>query len=104
MKKLLAVVAIALSVTGCATHKNWEANGGSKSDGVITISYLYGEYESPESSAVQGDKVAIHRCKLWGFDSAESFSMGSERCNSRWGSQGACKEYLVSKTYQCTSN
>jgi hypothetical protein len=99
MKKILTITAIALCITGCATQKNWSATGGSRSDGVVRLSYEYGMFEVPKLSDQQGINLAKSRCSAWGYTDAEAFGGVTQVCNKPTGS--GCNSFLVTAEYQC---
>lgn len=100
MYKLLIVVIVALAVSGCAVKKQYGASGGSKSDGTVKMSYIYGAFEVPEVNETQALQKAIKRCQVWGYKSAEAFEFTNKQCQSRDG-YGGCNSWLVTKEFQC---
>lgn len=101
MKKItLLLVGALLAVGACQTAKTWQATGGSRSDGVVRLSYEYGMLEVPVLDDAAGDKLAADRCRTWGYTGAEPFGGQTQQCNSY--SSGSCDSYLVTKEYQCT--
>lgn len=98
-RRLVFFVIAALSITGCATQKEWVATGGSRSDSVVKLSYEYGGLESPQVSAKQGLDLAKSRCSAWGYKDAEAFG-GATRACTGFNSYG-CVSWLVTAEYQC---
>lgn len=98
--KLALAGALGAALVGCATQKAWQATGGSRADGTVRLSYQYGLFEMPELDHAAGDKLAIDRCRTWGYTGAEAFGGVTEQCNN-FGS-GQCNSWLVTKEYQCT--
>ncbi|MEB2871790.1 YecR-like family lipoprotein [Pseudomonas rhizosphaerae] len=45
-RRIAAFVFLA-NLAGCATHKDFQATGGSRADGVIDIAYEYSSFETP---------------------------------------------------------
>jgi hypothetical protein len=101
MKAIIFTLALAMAVSGCATSKTWQATGGSRSDGVVRLSYEVGELERPMLDEQQAVDVATLRCKTWGYTGAEAFGGVIRRCNMG-GGFGGCSRWLVTKEYQCT--
>jgi len=100
MKTIIATLTLAaLFLTGCATPKNWEATGGSKSDGVVQVSYELGQFESGQSDSAQGLQVATARCKTWGYKKAEL--TGSEKNICRTMGQFNCLQTTITQDYLC---
>lgn len=100
MKQLTLVMGFIL-LSGCAVTKDWTATGGSRSDGVVRLSYDYGVFEQPQVNEVQGVDMATQRCKTWGYEGAEAFGGVTRNCNVPDGF-GGCNRWLVTKEYQCT--
>lgn len=87
-------------VASCTTIKIPQATGGSKSDGIIELSYQYGGFEKPD---VQWDKAlmtARQRCSAWGYGNAEAFGGTTSQCQAT--NQYGCTQFLVTAKYQCT--
>lgn len=100
MKNIFLILFI-LMFSACATQKHWTATGGSRSDGIIKLSYEYGLFEKPDISLSQGVSVAQQRCASWGYSNAEAFGGTIKKCNY-YGSSG-CMQWLVTAEYQCTN-
>lgn len=100
MKKLVIVLALGFSLSGCAVNKDWSATGGSRSDGVVRLSYEMKEFEQPQLSEQQAVNLATQRCKTWGYTGAEAFGGVTRKCN-QGGGFGGCSQWLVTKEYQC---
>lgn len=99
---LLAIASTAiLLLSGCTTTKEWAATGGSRSDGVVRLSYELGELETAILNEEQAINLATQRCKTWGYDGAEAFGGITRQCNTMGGFSG-CARWLVTKEYQCT--
>lgn len=100
MKKMtLLLLGASLTLTACASAKIWQATGGSRSDGVVRLSYQYGLFERPQLSD-DGTSLAVQRCRVWGYSGAEAFGGVTEACNNS-GPDG-CNSWLVTKEFQCT--
>ncbi len=100
---VIPVILLTALIFGCATTKNWSATGGSRSDGVIRLSYEYGELEAPVLNEQQGTDIAIKRCNAWGYSAAEAFGGTTRVCNQFGGIGGGCARFLVTKEFQCTN-
>ncbi len=103
MKKLMMAAALTAAVAGlaaCATAKVYSATGGSRSDGVVRLSYEVGMFEVPTVDEAQGTQLALQRCRVWGYTGAEAFGGVTNQC-TQMGSSG-CMVTLVTKEYQCT--
>lgn len=100
MYKIILSILIFGTLTGCAVNKEWGTSGGSKSDGIVELSYTYGAFEKPDVDNKEGLKKAIKTCQVWGYDSAESFDFINTSCQSMDFS-GSCHRVLVTKKFQC---
>lgn len=101
MKNLAVAVLMCALLGGCAVTKQWSATGGSKSDGVVRLSYELGEFEKPVLNESQGVQMATQRCKTWGYSGADAFGGTTRQCN-QGGGFGGCSRWLITKEYQCT--
>lgn len=101
MNKLMFVAVGICLITGCTTVKDWSATGGSRSDGVVRLSYEHGEFEKAVLNESQAIAIATKRCATWGYTGAEAFGGVSRQC-SQHGGMGGCATYIVTKEYQCT--
>jgi hypothetical protein len=99
-KHLVFLFVVALGIGGCAITKEWAATGGSRSDGVVKLSYEYGLFQAPQVSAQQGLELAKARCSAWGYSGAEAFGGVTRVCNNR--DSTGCNSWLVTAEYQCT--
>lgn len=98
--KAIFVAIIAVLLGGCAVTKDWSATGGSRSDGVVRLSYEVSEFEQAQLNEQQGINLATQRCKTWGYTGAEAFGGVTRQCNAR-GGFGGCASWVVTKEYQC---
>ena len=97
---MLIIIAVLLGLGGCRSTKILQATGGSRSDGVVELSYEYGAFEIPEVDWGQGLMTACERCKAWGYSNAEAFGGAKSSC-LRYDGYGGCVRYLVTISYQC---
>lgn len=97
----LSILMIALLVAGCSTPTVIvpQATGGSRSDGVVNLSFQYGPFEKPIIDWNVAKKDAQQRCKAWGYENAEPF--GGAQTNCSYFYEGSCMLYLVTVPYQC---
>ena len=101
-KALLAILA-ALTVTGCATKKDFYAMGGSRADGTVDMAYDFRQFESPVVNPAQAQSIAKSKCRVWGYSDAEAFGGMTQNCHQRDGF-GTCVAGQVVHTYQCIGN
>ena len=99
MNKLFTIALTASIISGWSVQKNWIATGGSKADGTIKLSYEHSRFEKPQLSEQQALSQAKRRCNAWGYSQAEAFGGTISQCNS--GSISSCKNWFVTKEYQC---
>lgn len=100
MKPIIAAIPLAvLLLAGCATSKQWDATGGSKSDGIVQLSYEQGQFENGQSNEAQGLTTATGRCQFWGYKGAER--SGAEKSVCRTMGKFNCLETTVTQDYLC---
>ncbi len=99
-KPLLALLLMLTILTGCASVKILQPTGGSRSDGIIEMSYEYGMFEKPQVRWGQGQTTASDRCRAWGYNRAEIFGGATSQCKA-YNSYGNCLRYFVTVKYQC---
>lgn len=99
-KQLLTVIFAIIALGGCAAQKTLTPTGGSRSDGIVKLSYEYGQYEIPQVDKDSGVAVAKQRCAAWGYTGAEAFGGQTKQCNNT--SMGSCVQWMVTVEYQCT--
>lgn len=96
----LLTALILVNIPGCSVQKQLVPTGGSRSDGIVKMSFEYGLFEAPQVNAQQGSSAAKQRCLAWGYKDAEPFG-GSTRSCTNFGRNG-CTRWLVTVEYQCT--
>ena len=101
-KALLALIA-AITITGCATKKDFYAMGGSRADGTVDMAYDFRQFESPVVNPAQAQSIAKSKCRVWGYSDAEAFGGVTQNCHQRDGF-GTCVAGQVVHTYQCIGN
>ena len=100
---IISIAFISILLAGCSATKDWSATGGSKADGVIRLSYEFGQFEVPQVSEEQAILLAAKRCAVWGYTNAEAFGGMTKQCNMPDGF-GGCSSWIVTKEYQCTGS
>ncbi len=75
-------------------------SGGSKSDGIIELSYSYRLMETPNIDWNQTNLNAIKRCNSWGYNDAEIFGAAETRCTNYNYNYG-CTQTVEILKYQC---
>ncbi len=88
-------------LAGCAVTKVPVATSGSRSDGVIEMTYEYGAFESPQVDWERTRQDAADRCARLGYKRAEVFG-GSKRACVSIDPNGGCNRWQVTTDYQCT--
>jgi hypothetical protein len=100
MKYKLALVVTVAILAGCATVTQMEATGGSRSDGIVKLSFEYGMFDKVELDQTTALQTARKRCAVWGYTDADPFGGVVRQCQAR-GSFG-CAHWFVTREYQCT--
>lgn len=100
--KIIGLLFLSTSLFACAmpVKKVPSPTGGSRSDGVIEMSYEDGPFEIPEVDWEQARATAAQRCKTWGYEDAEEFGGVIRTC--QYSNQYGCTQHLITKSYQCT--
>ncbi len=101
MRVTLIAAALAVSMSGCAVQKTLTPTGGSRSDGVVRLSYVLNMFEKPVVNYSQGLEAARQRCMAWGYSDAEAFGGATQQCQ-QFNGYGNCVSALVTLEYQCT--
>jgi YecR-like lipoprotein/PDZ domain len=101
--RILAIFSISCLATlcGCATQKSLAITGGSRSDGLIELSYEATKFEQPNINYQQAAELALKRCEAWNYSDAEALGGYQGQC-SRFGKLDACTRWFVIVRYQCT--
>lgn len=97
---LSLVTSSAIALSACTTVKTLQATGGSRSDGVVHLSYQYATFQVPKVRWEQGDRTAKQRCQAWGYADAERFGGVEQECMGR-NAYGTCMAQRVTVPYQC---
>jgi len=97
MYRLILILA-AIAMVACTTYKSWTPAGDSEEEGVVSLSYEYRRYESPQVDERAGLSMARDRCKDWGYHNAQR--KGEDR-QCKEGTQSDCSKWLVIREYRC---
>lgn len=100
MKYKLALVSAVAVLAGCATVSQMQATGGSRSDGIVKLSFEYGMFDKVQLDEATALQTARQRCAVWGYTDADPFGGITRQCQQS-GSMG-CLHWFVTKEYQCT--
>lgn len=91
-------------LSGCAPMPVYpQSVGGSRSDGIINMTYEYGSFTVPDIQWEAANEEAISRCKSWGYKGARAFGGTKEICIDPDVEYGGCNRYQGMITYQCTN-
>jgi len=66
MKHTIMLLFLVLTLLSCATPKILQATGGSRSDGIIEMSYTLSSLEQPVIDWGLTQQTARNRCAAWG--------------------------------------
>jgi hypothetical protein len=98
MPRLIPVLAAAFALAACTTYKTWTEAGESEEEGVVSLSYEYRRFESPQVDERAGISLARDRCRDWGYRDAQR--KGEDR-QCKDGTQSDCSKWLVIRQYRC---
>ena len=90
-------------LSSCQTVKYITATGGSKADATVKLSYQYGQFDQVKIDTNHAIQIAIKRCSVWGYTSAEAFGGSTSICQE-YNRYGNCVRTLVTTEYQCIGN
>lgn len=90
-----------LFVAGCATVSQMVPTGGSRSDGIVKLSFEYGMFDKVQIDQASALVAARKRCATWGYGDAEPFGGMTRQCQY-YESMG-CTRWFATVEYQCTS-
>lgn len=99
MTRFGIIVIAGILLAGCAAPKTWVATGGSRADGVVTLAYDVGLFESAVVDEQQAISEATSRCAVWGYTGAVAFGGTLSTCLN-----SDCTASRISKDYQCTND
>jgi len=101
------ILLISLTLLGCVVENrpmDWQATGGSRSDGVVKLSVQYGGMVRPILNEQQAIDEATRRCISWGYTKAEAFGGVINNCPEPSAIyDGVCRSAFLTKEYQCTT-
>ncbi|WP_365303955.1 YecR family lipoprotein [uncultured Thiodictyon sp.] len=89
------------ALTACQTTRTPQLTGGSRTEGVVELSYEYAWPDDPAVNFEPGRVAARERCKAWGYLPAELFIGFKSQC-LRQNKDDACLRRRVTASYQCT--
>jgi YecR-like lipoprotein len=85
-------------LAACTTYKLWTPADENEEEGVVSLSYEYRRFESPQVDERAGVNMARDRCKDWGYRNAQR--KGEDRqCTS--GTASDCSKWRVVREYRC---
>ena len=86
-------------ISSCAVTREYAATGGSRSDGIVKLSYEVASYETAHVNEMQGLSLARRKCAGWAYKDAEPLGGTTRTCNVP--GFGNCQSWLITKEYQC---
>lgn len=101
ISSIVLVVVTSVALAGCAITAVPEPTGGSRSDGVVELSYEYGSMQQVTVDESAAQSSARERCESWGYEDAEAFGGGTRECVAPGGY--GCNRWQVTTSYQCTN-
>ena len=102
MRYKLALVITVVIIAGCSTVTRMAPTSGSRSDGIVKLSFEYGELDRIEINEADALRSARQRCAVWGYTDADPFEGFTRQCQRLGGLFGGCSHWFVTKEYQCT--
>jgi|GraSoiStandDraft_4_1057263.scaffolds.fasta_scaffold119910_2 hypothetical protein len=100
MLKRVLIALVLVGVAGCATVSQMTATGGSRSDGVVRLSFEYGMFDKVQIDQASALVTAQQRCATWGYGGAEPFGGITRQCQAM--STYGCTQWFATVEYQCT--
>lgn len=97
--RLISLLLLAATVTGCATERHWAVSGSERDEGLVRVSYEFPEDRDPALSDAAAARLALQRCAGWGYDDAEPIAGQLRQCSSM--EKGNCDLWKVTREYQC---
>lgn len=104
IKVILSLLIICVSCfSGCTSLQKWSLISGSRTDGVVQLSYKYGRFSYPAHVPdEEGLFIAKRRCISWGYNDAQEFGGTTMACSKVYYITHICKEWTMTREYQCT--
>ena len=99
MKKIIAIVSLSLFLQSCETTRYLNTTGGSKSDGIVEMSFEHGAFENPQIQWADAKLKAAKTCQAWGYSSATPFGQGESKCVAV--NEYGCIRWKDTYKYQC---
>ena len=96
----LFMMSVIGGLVGCASTKQWTPAGGNREEGVVRVSYEYPEFQQPQMSESQAQKLALSRCNAWGYRKAEPIAGQIRQCANM--DDGNCDLWSVTREFQCS--
>jgi len=97
MSRLIPILVV-IAMAACTTYKTWTEAGDSEEEGVVSLSYEYRRFESPQVDERAGISMARDRCKDWGYRDAQR--KGEDRA-CKDGMESDCSKWQVTRHYRC---
>lgn len=99
IERSVTLVTLTLVLASCMVPVKRELLpvGGSRTDGIVYLSYEHGAMLDPQVDYAAAQVRASERCKAWGYSGAQRFGGETNRCRDR-----SCTGYIVTVPYQCT--
>lgn len=94
------ILSAGLILSACAKNVTPAATGGSRSDGIVNMSFEIGQMQKAVINWSQTDAGAVARCQAWGYTGANRFGGYTRKC--QWSNQYGCARWFVTVPYQCT--
>ena len=101
MKYKLALAVTVAALAACGTVSQMQATGGSRSDGIVKLSFEYGMFDKVQLDEASAMQTARQRCGVWGYREPDPFGGVVKQCQAYSASIG-CTHWFVTKEYQCT--
>jgi hypothetical protein len=98
MPRILPILAAVFALAACTTYKTWTEAGDSEEEGVVSLSYEYRRFESPQVDERAGTSMARERCNDWGYRNVQR--KGEDR-QCKDGTASDCSRWLVIRQYRC---
>jgi len=98
MPRLMLILAAVFTLAACTTYKTWTPADENEEEGVVSLSYEYRRFESPQVDERAGISMARDRCKDWGYRDAQR--KGEDR-QCKAGTESDCSKWLVIRQYRC---
>ncbi len=99
IKKSVAVIFLALFLSGCVTHQKITYTGGNKAEGIVKLSYGYRLYQNPNMDSDTGRQIALSKCQSWGYTDVSQPGKKTSECIRQ--SNLACSINYVTVDFQC---